>query len=108
MTGSQPSSVASWKAAVRISENLLVQYVEDEGLVVMDESAGLESAPIPDILDFTRKVHEERARGVAAIDVDGITIGSQAFDHLMIALGYFAGVIPHPNDARQFTASDYE
>lgn len=93
---------------MRISENLLVQYVDGAGLVIMDDSAGLESAPIPDILDFTRKVQAERSRGVASIDVDGITIGRHAFDHLMVALGYFAGVVPHPNDARQFTSSDYE
>jgi len=92
---------------VHISDNLLVQLVGSD-LVICDESSGQESRPIPDIMEFTRMVHDQRAKGVASIEVDGIRIGGDAFDHLMLALGYFAGVVPHPEDSRQFTASDYE
>lgn len=99
---------------MRISENLLLQLVEREPddrdvLVFVDESTGQEGQfPTADIVDFTKRLYGEIKRGVETIEVDGIIIGRPAFPNLIVALGYFAGIAPHPKDARQFSASDSE
>lgn len=93
---------------MRISETLLVQYVDGAGLVIVDESSGQESEPIIDIEGFAKQVKEEAIRGVDPLDVDGILIGGQAIANLFVALAYFAGVAPHPSETGQFSAADFE
>lgn len=78
---------------MRISEYILVQQVDND-IVVVDESSGQETViPGSELNAFTRKAHEDAARGVGMIDVDGIIISSSAFSNLFVALTYFAGFI---------------
>jgi hypothetical protein len=91
---------------VRISENLLVQQVDDL-LVIVDESSGQEATIYGwDLVAFTRKAQEEAVRGVDVIEVDGLLIHRSAFKNLFVALTYFAGTLT--SDTGHFTEADSE
>ena len=78
---------------MRISENLLVQQVDDQ-IVVMDESSGQEAIiEGVDLVTFTRRAQEEAVQGVNVIEVDGLLIHRSAFQNLFVALTYFAGTV---------------